>query len=253
MSAATENVGIFSNQVSRSDCTISGPAIFCTSVPTRRAGTKIAGTMETSIHSRSSWIQLQALPLYDSRVMMTPSVSTIKASDNIPFTKNPLDNYFNTDPNTNIIRTVNQRGPTEPWKKALPISVAKAVRGSNFSVIRDPTNKLVSRMYYQHPALHLKECYYNHLGTRGPWVFGEQVPQICLSMNRHPSHLGDFDPGVQPRGTPITAEVVQDGDVDINVIWRDARGRVASGSWSKSSGWDLPDPNGGREQLDGRD
>ena len=68
-----------------------------------------------------------------------------------------------------------------------------------------------------------------------------------------PIFLGDFKPGVQPRGTQITAEVVQDGDVDINVTWRDARGRVASASWSKSSGWDLPDPNSGSEQLDGRD
>jgi len=51
----------------------------------------------------------------------------------------------------------------------------------------------------------------------------------------------------------MTAEVVEGGDVDINVTWRDARGRVASGSWSKSSGWDLPNQNGGREQLDGRD
>ena len=65
--------------------------------------------------------------------------------------------------------------------------------------------------------------------------------------------LGDFAPGVQPKGTPITAEVVQGGDVDINVTWRDSQGRVASASWSKSSGWDLPDPNNGREQLDGRD
>jgi len=61
--------------------------------------------------------------------------------------------------------------------------------------------------------------------------------------------LGGFNPGVQPRGTPITAEVVQGGDVDINVTWRDARGRVASASWSKSSGWDLSDPKGVRELL----
>jgi hypothetical protein len=65
--------------------------------------------------------------------------------------------------------------------------------------------------------------------------------------------LGGFNPGVQPRRTPITAEVVQGGDVDINVAWRDARGRFASASWSKSSGWDLPDPNGVKAPLDGRD
>jgi len=65
--------------------------------------------------------------------------------------------------------------------------------------------------------------------------------------------LGGFTPGVQPQGTPITAEVVQGGDVDINVTWRDARGRVASGSWSKSSGWDLPDTSSEKAPLDGRD
>jgi hypothetical protein len=63
--------------------------------------------------------------------------------------------------------------------------------------------------------------------------------------------LGGFNPGVQPRGTPITAEVVQGSDVDINVTWRDALGRVASASWSESSGWDLPDSNGGRAPQDG--
>ena len=65
--------------------------------------------------------------------------------------------------------------------------------------------------------------------------------------------LGGFNLGVRPQGTPITAEVVQGGDVDINVTWRDAHGCVASASWSKSLGWDLPDPNGARVPLDGRD
>jgi hypothetical protein len=32
------------------------------------------------------------------------------------------------------------------------------------------------------------------------------------------------------------------------VMWRDAHGRVVSGSWSTSSGWDLPDrPNDGNQ------
>lgn len=63
--------------------------------------------------------------------------------------------------------------------------------------------------------------------------------------------LGSFNPGVQPRGTPITAEVVRGGDVDINVMWRDARGRTVTGSWSKLSGWDLP--INGSLPLDGQD
>jgi len=107
---------------------------------------------------------------------MIPSVSTIKASDNVPFVKDPLDNYLNIDPNTDFIRMVNKRGPTKPWKEGLPIT--RAVKGSSFAIIRDPTNKRVSRIYSQDPKLHLRECYYDHLGTMGHWVFGEQVPEL---------------------------------------------------------------------------
>ena len=146
---------------------------------------------------------------------------------------------------------VYQYGPVKPWKEA-PL-IVRALKDLNFAIIRDPTDQQVSRVYYQDHKLHLREFCYDVLGTSGTWDFGEQVPKLCLSVNGHPSHLGDFNPGVQRRGTPITMEVVQDGDVDINVMWRDARGRVASVSWSKSSGWDLPDPNGVRAPLDGQD
>jgi len=50
---------------------------------------------------------------------------------------------------------------------------------------------------------------------------------------------GDFNPGVQSRGTPITAEVVQGGYMDINVMWRGVQGHVVSVSWSKTWGWGL--------------
>jgi NADPH-dependent 7-cyano-7-deazaguanine reductase QueF len=77
--------------------------------------------------------------------------------------------------------------------------------------------------------------------------------ELYLSMNRCTHRiLGDFNPGVQPRGTPITAEVVDGGDVNINVIWRDAQGRAVTSSWSKSLGWDS-NRDGGRAPLDGRD
>ena len=61
--------------------------------------------------------------------------------------------------------------------------------------------------------------------------------------------LGDFNPGVQVRGTPISAELVRGGNVDITVIWRDASGRVASSSWSRSSGWDPPNRTNDRNRL----
>ena len=103
--------------------------------------------------------------------MMTPCVSTTKVSDNITFGKHPQNNSLKIDPNTNFIRMVNQCGSSQPWKEALPI--AKAVRSSSFAIIRDPTNKLVSRIYYQDPELHLKELCYDHLGNTDQGVFGE--------------------------------------------------------------------------------
>jgi hypothetical protein len=61
--------------------------------------------------------------------------------------------------------------------------------------------------------------------------------------------LGDFNPGVQLRGTPITAEIVHGGNVDINVIWRDVQGQVVSSSWSKTWGWVTS--NRGEQLVDG--
>ena len=111
----------------------------------------------------------------------------------------------------------------------------------------DATGQAIPRLYYQDPELYLRERYYDH--SMHEWVFGEQIFELTQTDGDHIS--GDFNPGVQPRGTSISAEVA--GDVDINVIWRDARGRAVTSSWSKSSGWDLPSPNGGMAPRDGRD
>jgi hypothetical protein len=108
-------------------------------------------------------------------------------SDNITFGKHPQNNSLKIDPNTDFMRAVNQRGSTQPWKEALPI--AKALRGSSFAIVKDPTIKLVSRIYYQDPELHLKELCYDHSGNTEQWVLGEQVLELCLSMNGHPSHF----------------------------------------------------------------
>jgi hypothetical protein len=165
----------------------------------------MAGTMETSIRSRLSWIPLQVLPLYDSRTMIISSVSTIKASDNIPFVKDTLNNYLNIDQNTDFIRTVNQRGSMKSWKEALPL--AKAVKGSSFAIIRDPNNKQVSSscIYYQDPELHLRELCYDHLSgntDHGVLQVGEQVPELCLSMNRHTFHFRWLHPRGAAAGDP---------------------------------------------------
>ena len=137
MCHTTSRAGVFSNQVPRSDCTISGPETFCMSMPTRRARAGITGTMETFIHSTSSWILLQPLLLYVT--MMISSVSTIKASDDITFIMHPQNNYLKIDPNTNYIRMVYQYGPAKPWKEAPPI--VRALKDSNFAIIRDPTDQ----------------------------------------------------------------------------------------------------------------
>ena len=105
---------------------------------------------------------------------MILSVSTIKASDNIPFVKDPLNNYLNIDPNTNFIRMVYQCGPANRWKEASLI--ARAVKGSSFAVVRSPesdANKILSRIYYQDPDLCLKEYYYSSLDTTDQLVPGE--------------------------------------------------------------------------------
>jgi len=89
------------------------------------------------------------------------------------FSKDPPNNYLNIDPDIGLIRMVNRSGPTNAWKEAP--SIAMAVKGSSFAIIRKPeANKLVSRIYYQDPELRLRECCYDHLGTADEWTIGEQ-------------------------------------------------------------------------------
>ena len=85
-----------------------------------------------------------------------------------------------------------------------------------------------------------------------PLIFGSTVRRFSQYIHPLTTSIGDFNPGVQPRGTPISAEVIRGGDVEINVMWRDADGRPASSSWSESSGWDHPKPpNEASHLLDG--
>ena len=50
---------------------------------------------------------------------------------------------------------------------------------------------------------------------------------------------GFLDSGIQPRGTPITAETVHGSEFRLNVAWRDERGRILSATLSRLSGWRL--------------
>jgi len=168
----TSKVGVVGLNSARSEFTISGQEISFKSMLTRRARTEIAGTMEPSIDSRSSWIPLQALLLYDSTMVLY--VSTIKASGNLLFVKDPLNHYLNVDPDADLIRMIYKHGPTKPWKE-VAVPIATAVKGSSFAIIRKPdTNRLVSRIYYQDPELCLRERCYDHLGTAKQWALGEQ-------------------------------------------------------------------------------
>jgi hypothetical protein len=142
-------------------------------------------------------------------------------------------NLFYQDPNTDVIKVLGQSDPAGPWRFVRQ-TIARAATGTSIAAIwclDNNVNKYNRRVYYQDPELYLRECILDR-PTR-QWV------------------LGSFNPGIQPRGTPITAETVDDGDVDINVMWRDAHGRAVSSSWSISSGWDLPNDEG--KLLDGRD
>lgn len=76
----------------------------------------------------------------------------------------------------------------EAWKEAP--SVAMAIKGSSFAVIRKPqANKLVSHIYYQDPELRLRECCYDHLGTANKWTIGEQCSRFMSIHEREPMAL----------------------------------------------------------------
>ncbi|KIM47268.1 hypothetical protein M413DRAFT_440729 [Hebeloma cylindrosporum] len=139
---------------------------------------------------------------------------------------------FFQDPNDGLIRALRQSGPTGQWRNDRAEG-ARAVKGSSIAVVMDDDGLARYRLYYQDPGLYLRERYYIPNATHWPF--------------------GDFHPGVQPRGTPITAEVVLGGDVYLNVMWRNSQGRAVVSSWSAASGWEMPNSNGGGTTLDGRD
>ena len=77
----------------------------------------------------------------------------------------------------------------QPWKEALPIT--KAVKGSSFAIIKHPTDKQVSSIYYQDPELHLRDRHrdYSDDLNHSVWALDEQVPELCPFMNGYPSHF----------------------------------------------------------------
>lgn len=108
-------------------------------------------------------------------------------------------------------------------------------------------------IFYQDPELRLRNCLHDF--SANTWDFGEPVLEMHSSIHHcmHQIVLGIFNPGVQPRGTPISAEVVRQGcDVELNVMWRNAHGRVVSSSWSEPLGWDSPNQTNDGNELRGR-
>ena len=69
--------------------------------------------------------------------------------------------------------------------------------------------------------------------------------------------IGTFNPGAQPHGTPIVAEVTHIGYPAIQVSWKNGSGRFVNSRCDQQSRWDTPttengDSNGPdpRQQLE---
>ena len=112
-----------------------------------------------------------------------------------------------------------------------------AVIGSSIAILKcfDTNGRVYSHIHYQDPKLYLRvrEWYYD--SSTHQWALGEQVAKRYLSRTNEDHIVVGFELGRQPSRTPITADVVYSGQVDINVTCRDAQGCAMSTSWSKGS------------------
>jgi len=176
---------------------------------------------------RNSWHYGQ---LHDLKIVLDPTstVAAVRSQAGMIWVQYQ-------DPNDDTIRALFQLSPTDPWQRSSSWPTPKALKGSSIAAVEwRATGRDHFSIFYQDPTLHLREYSYDHSEYR--WV------------------VGDFNPGVQTRGTPISAAVTLGYFVSVNVIWRDAHGWVMSSSWSKSFGWDVPTgPIDGIEVLDGKD
>jgi len=57
--------------------------------------------------------------------------------------------------------------------------------------------------------------------------------------------IGFFNPGPQPRGTPIIADVTDDPVLQVNVLWKNARNLFATSTWGpgRNSSWSTGTPS----------
>jgi hypothetical protein len=93
----------------------------------------------------------------------------------------------------------------------------------------------------------------------GPKVSKEKSPIFEVLCGRLMERLiGAFNPGPQPCGTPIFAEVANIGYPAIQVSWKNASGRFVSSLCDQNSQWHLLTAENGDSnepdlsQLDGR-
>ena len=164
-------------------------------MPIQRARTRIVGTMEIYISSRSSWILLPASPWCNTRLM--GSISTIKVSAWHNILTVPLNNFL-------VVRTkwwLHLSGKvTWPHRRMVNwfSKVARAVKGSNITVIMYDYRSAWYWVYYQDPELYLIESYYNH--SKCQWILGEQCSWFMFIHEwAHPSHFR----WIQPQCTAV--------------------------------------------------
>jgi len=232
---------------------ISVMEIFCTNPPTQRTtsvpGTfscywtmtwsaqqwnlprtrEVAGTWEVCINSRSSYI---LLPVSLLSGMTVQSVSSIKVGVMIRFIKNSSNDCPGIDPHSDLIRQLSKGGMNWPWTQEGwdNIPVTKALKGSSIAALSFSNCQTPSRhVFYQDPELHVRDHYMDPSREHGGWNLGERILALS-SWTRAHYIAGLLDSGIQPCGTPITAEPGYG-----NVTWRNEQGRILSASFSRTS------------------
>lgn len=152
--------------------------------------------------------------IHDLNIALAPtsSVAVIRWGDQI--------HIYYQDPKSNVIKELRKPSSTDSWTTGAKLP--KAAKDSNISAISWSGGGPSIRVYYQDPDLRLKEH--------------------CYSEQRSSWYAGAFNPGIQPRGTPIISDVSEDPALQVNVLWKNARNQFSTSSWGpgRNSSWSTP-------------